>query len=141
MENFENEIPQGPVEHYTMNDRHFKDYYLKFASKSEATSVMQHAGLTVDRTDPETGRVVTDPYDSSKAVQDIASTSEKISIVIVGDIVKQYADYDEEGRLTSPAVYAAGYHINLRVCCNHALPEVLIPFTIEPPTTPVNVFF
>ena len=133
--------PQGPVEHYVMNNTLFRDYFLRFASKSEAVSVMHQAGLTSDRMDPQTGRPVTDPYDSTRIVQDIVSTSEKITVVVVGDVVKQAEVLDSDGKLVSPVVYAQGYHVNLRVCCKHSLPEVLIPFTIEPPSSPVNVFF
>lgn len=90
----------------------YTDYYLKFASKEEYESAM-----------PE----------------ELKSPAGQNHAVDVIGIIYHDGTYDENGETISPPTPIDGYHVNLRMV-NAPLPESLVAYTIEAPSTPKRVW-
>ena len=93
----------------------YTDHYLKFADEAEMLTVYQL------------------PTEDNKGI-----TYPDCSIDVVGKIVSTPAEIDEEDNTITEAVYADGWHVNVR--CAGELPDALKPFEIDAPNTPVRVW-
>ena len=100
----------------------FTDYYLKFADKAEADSVLYtEVPVEWDNSDPE------NPVPTKwEREQNFRNTD------ILPKVVLTPATFNEEGDELTPAVYEEGYFVNLRLVGEDG--SSLEPFRVEPET-------
>jgi hypothetical protein len=109
----------------------FTDYYLKFADKAEADSVLYtEVPVAWDNTDPE-NPVVTE----TEQRQNYRNTD---VLPLVEDVPGTFDP--ETGEMQVPPQYALGYHVNIR-CLDSEDGETLEPYKVDPtPVTPARVW-
>ena len=101
----------------------FTDYYLKFADKAEADSVLYtEVPVEWDRTDPDNPVPI-----KWERQQNYRNTD------ILPKVVLTPATFDSEGKELTPAVYEEGYFANVRLL-NDEDGDSLEPFAVEPET-------
>ena len=108
----------------------YTDYYLKFADKAEADSVLYtEVPVAWDNTDPE-NPVVTE----TEQRQNYKNTD------VLPLVVSEPGEYNEDGEEIRPPQYALGYHVNIR-CLDSGDESALEPYRVDPtPTTPARVW-
>ena len=108
----------------------YTDYYLKFADKAEADSVLfTEVPIAWDNTDSE-NPVVTE----TEQRQNYRNTD------VLPLVVSEPGEYDQNGEETRPPQYALGYHVNIR-CLDSEDGEVLEAYKVDPePVTPARVW-
>tara|TARA_X000001382_G_scaffold53960_1_gene36805 strand:+ start:19 stop:342 length:324 start_codon:yes stop_codon:yes gene_type:complete len=100
----------------------FTDYYLKFADKAEADSVLYtEVPVEWDNSDPE------NPVPTKwEREQNFRNTD------ILPKVVLTPATFNEEGDELTPAVFEEGYFVNVRLVGEDG--SSLEPFRVEPET-------
>jgi len=108
----------------------FTDYYLKFADKAEADSVLYtEVPIAWDNSDPE-----------SPTVTETEQRKNYINTDVLPLVVDVPGQYDENGQETVPPQYALGYHVNVR-CLDSEDGEALEAYKVDPtPVTPARVW-
>ena len=98
----------------------FTDYYLKFADKAEADSVLYtEVPVEWDRTDPD------NPVPTKwEKEQNYRNTD------ILPKVVLTPATFDDEGHELTPPVYEEGWFVNVRLVGEDG--STLEPFRVEP---------
>ena len=101
----------------------FQDYYLKFADKAEADSVLYtEVPVEWDNTDPD------NPVPTKwEKVKNFRNTD------ILPKVVLTPATFDREGKELTPPVYEEGYFANVRLLGNED-GSTLDSFKVEPDT-------
>ena len=112
----------------------FTDLYLKFADEAEMRSVLFEKVPTKfeDATEPD-GEPVAVEFEERQLFRNTD---------VVGLIVDQPAEFNEDGEITSEATYVDGVHCNLRVLPSESeLAEGLNDYLVDPtPATPARVW-
>ena len=110
----------------------YTDYYLKFADKAEADSVLYtEVPIAWDNSDPE--RIVVTETEQRQNYRNIDV------LPLVVDVPGEYA---EDGSEIRPPQYALGYHVNVRCLDSEAEDgSALEPYRVDPtPATPARVW-
>lgn len=108
----------------------YTDLYLKFASEDEMRSVLFEKVPTAwDNTDLE--NIIETEWEEQQTYRNTD---------VVGLIVDQPAEFNEEGEIISDATYVDGVHCNIRLMPGE-LAEGLNDYLCDPtPVTPVRVW-
>jgi len=108
----------------------FTDYYLKFADKAEADSVLYtEVPIAWDNTDPE-----------NPTVTETEQRPNYRNIDVLPLVVSEPGEYNEDGEEIRPPQYALGYHVNVR-CLDSEDGEALEAYKVDPtPATPSRVW-
>jgi hypothetical protein len=109
-----------------------KDYYLKFASKSEADSVLYRKGNFMDATQ-ELAR----PGEERPAPTTPAFVPNYANIDVVGVIIRPTGAIDAEGNPATAPI--DGWHVNVRVVDGED-ESTLLPYAVTP-TQPTRVWW
>lgn len=108
----------------------YTDYYLKFADKAEADSVLYtEVPVAWDNSDPENPVVI-----ETEQRQNYVNTD------VLPLVVSEPGEYNEDGEETRPPQYALGFHVNIR-CLDSEDGEALEAYKVDPePVTPARVW-
>ena len=108
----------------------YTDYYLKFADKAEADSVLYtEVPVAWDNSDPENPTVI-----ETEQLQNYRNTD------VLPLVVSEPGEYAEDGTEIRPPQYALGYHVNIR-CLDSEDGEALEAYKVDPtPATPARVW-
>jgi len=108
----------------------FTDYYLKFADKAEADSVLYtEVPIAWDNSDPE-----------NRTVTETEQRPNYRNIDVLPLVVSEPGEYGEDGEEVRPPQYALGYHVNIR-CLDSEDGEALEAYKVIPePVTPARVW-
>ncbi|BAQ84342.1 hypothetical protein [uncultured Mediterranean phage uvMED] len=107
----------------------YTDLYLKFADEDEMRSVLfEKVPTEWDRTDPE------NPVATAWEERQLYRNTD-----IIGLIVDQPAELNEDGEITSEATYVDGVHVNIRAIGEDT--SALESYRVDPePNTPARVW-
>ena len=108
----------------------YTDYYLKFADKAEADSVLfTEVPIAWDNTDIE-----------NPIVTETEQRQNYVNTDVLPLVVSEPGEYAEDGTETRPPQYALGFHVNIR-CLDSEDGEALEAFKVDPePVTPARVW-
>ena len=108
----------------------YTDYYLKFADKAEADSVLfTEVPVAWDNTDPE-----------NPVVTETEQRQNYVNTDVLPLVVSEPGEYNEDGEATRPPQFALGFHVNIR-CLDSEDGEALEAFKVDPePVTPARVW-
>ena len=108
----------------------YTDYYLKFADKAEADSVLYtEVPVAWDNTNPE-----------SPVVTETEQRANYRNIDVLPLVVATEGSYDEEGNELTAPTYVDGYHVNVRALEGED-GSALNDYAVNPtPNTPARVW-
>jgi hypothetical protein len=108
----------------------FTDYYLKFADKAEADSVLYtEVPIAWDNSDPE-----------NSVVTETEQRPNYRNIDVLPTVVATQGTYDEEGNELTAPTYVDGYHVNVRALEGED-GSALEAYAVNPaPNTPARVW-
>lgn len=108
----------------------YTDYYLKFADKAEADSVLYtEVPVAWDNTDPE-----------NPVVTETEQRQNYVNTDVLPLVVATEGSYDEEGNELTAPTYVDGYHVNVRALEGED-DSSLDAYSVDPtPATPARVW-